>query len=79
MATADLKHHGGVDQAVYFYPVEHYQYWKMKLGIEDIPFGKFGENFTVSGMLEDQIFVGDIFEIGTVRLEITKPLLCQYK
>ena len=70
---ANLKVHGGVDKAVYAYPSEHYDYWKKLLGREDLPYGMFGENLTISGYLEDQVYFGDVFEAGSVRLQITMP------
>ncbi|MBV6506258.1 MAG: Protein YiiM [Syntrophorhabdaceae bacterium] len=71
--------HGGVDKAVYVYPVEHYAYWKEKLGRNDLTFGQFGENFTVAGMLEDQIHIGDIFRIGAAMVQVTQPRVPCYK
>lgn len=70
---ANLKVHGGVDKAVYAYPSEHYDYWKKLLEREDLPYGMFGENLTVSGYLEDQVYFGDVFEAGSARLQITMP------
>lgn len=51
---ADRNLHGGINKAVYAYPFEHYAYWSHELGRTDFTFGQFGENFTVSGMLEDR-------------------------
>lgn len=76
---ADLTVHGGVDKAVYVYPVEHYDYWKKKLGRNDLTFGQFGENFTVADMLEDQIYIGDIFRLGAARVQVTQPRVPCYK
>ena len=76
---ADLTVHGGVHQAVYVYPVEHYDYWKEKLGRNDLTFGQFGENFTVAGMLEDQIHIGDIFRIGEAMAQVTQPRVPCFK
>ena len=70
---ANLKVHGGVDKAVYAYPSGHYDYWKKLLGREDLPYGMFGENLTISGYLEDQVYFGDVFEAGSVRLQVTMP------
>ena len=60
---ADLSVHGGVDKAVYAYPVQHYDYWTPELGGE-LPFGSFGENFTVEGLDEETVHVGDRFRVG---------------
>jgi MOSC domain-containing protein YiiM len=76
---ADLTVHGGVDKAVYVYPFEHYDYWKEKLGRKDLTFGQFGENFTVTGILEDQIHIGDIFRVGTAMVQVTQPRVPCYK
>jgi MOSC domain-containing protein YiiM len=70
---ADRKVHGGVDKAVYAYPFEHYEYWSRELGRTDFTFGQFGENFTVSGMLEDAVRIGDVFRIGFAMVEVTQP------
>ncbi|MGH7589710.1 MAG: MOSC domain-containing protein [Gemmatimonadota bacterium] len=69
---ADLSVHGGVDKAVYAYPVEHYDHWRRALA-RDLPFGQFGENFTVSGMLEVATSIGDMYRIGTALLQVTQP------
>jgi MOSC domain-containing protein YiiM len=70
---ADRNVHGGVDKAVYAYPFEHYEYWSRELGRTDFAFGQFGENFTVSGMLEDAVRIGDVFRIGFALVEVTQP------
>ncbi len=61
---ADLVGHGGIYKAVYAYSIENYQYWKQELGRDDFTMGQFGENFTVEGMLDEQINVGDPFRVG---------------
>lgn len=76
---ADLTVHGGAHQAVYVYPLEHYDYWKQKLGRQDLPYGQFGENFTVAEMREDQVHVGDIFRVGSAAVQITQPRVPCYK
>jgi MOSC domain-containing protein YiiM len=76
---ADLTVHGGVHQAVYVYPFEHYDYWQHKLGRQDLLYGQFGENFTVAEMLEDQVHIGDIFRIGNAVVQITQPRVPCYK
>jgi ferredoxin-NADP reductase/MOSC domain-containing protein YiiM len=70
---ADLSVHGGVYKAVYFYDVESYSYWREELGRDDLDYGHFGENFTVEGMPDDQIHIGDVFRIGGALLEVTQP------
>lgn len=76
---ADSTVHGGIHQAVYVYPFEHYDYWKQKLDREDLPYGQFGENFTVVGMTEDQVHIGDVFRIGSASVQITQPRVPCYK
>jgi len=76
---ADLENHGGVDQAVYAYPVEHYAYWRDVLTRSDLSFGQFGENFTLEGMMEDAVYVGDVFQIGSAVVQITQARTPCYK
>ncbi|NJR63730.1 MAG: MOSC domain-containing protein, partial [Cyanobacteria bacterium CRU_2_1] len=65
---ADLTVHGGVDKAVYVYPFEHYDYWRDQLPDTELTPGIFGENFTVTEVREEEINIGDRFQIGTVEL-----------
>lgn len=76
---ADLTVHGGEFQAAYSYPVEHYAYWEKTLGKSNLPYGTFGENFTVSGLLEDEVYVGDRFTIGEAIVEATMPRVPCFK
>ena len=76
---ADLKVHGGEYQAAYSYPFEHYDHWQKVLGVGAYPPGTFGENFTVSGLMEDEIYVGDIFRFGTAAVQVTIPRLPCFK
>ena len=70
---ADPSCHGGPDKAVYAYPFEHYERWKIELGREDLPFGQFGENFTVSGMPEARVRIRDVYRIGGAQVQVTAP------
>lgn len=70
---ADLVGHGGIYKAVYVYSIENYEYWKSELGRNDFTYGQFGENFTVEGMLEDEIHIGDVFRVGGALVEVTQP------
>ena len=70
---ADLAAHGGVDKAVYAYPFEHYDYWQLELQQKLPDMGSFGENFTVCGMLENEICIGDTFEVGTAVVQVSQP------
>lgn len=76
---ADLTVHGGEFQAAYSYPVEHYSYWEKTLSKPQLSYGTFGENFTVSGMLEDEVYVGDRFVIGDAIVEATMPRIPCFK
>ena len=70
---ADLTVHGGRAKAVYAYPSEHYATWRDELGVPLWPWGTFGENLTVEGVLEADVHVGDRFQIGTAELVVTQP------
>ncbi len=68
----NTKHHGGIDKALCFYSLEHYDFWAQELGIT-MPPAAFGENITLSGSNEDDIHIGDIFKLGTATIEISQP------
>jgi MOSC domain-containing protein YiiM len=68
----DRRYHGGPKQAVYLYPSEHYGHWERVLK-RDLSPGFFGENFTTRGLLEDSVRVGDVFQVGTATVQVTKP------
>jgi MOSC domain-containing protein YiiM len=70
--VADLKHHGGYDKAVCVYNVEHYPYWEEALGLE-LSFAAFGENLSVSNLLEDEVCIGDVFKLGTAVVQVSQP------
>ena len=76
---ADLTVHGGPAQAVYVYPSEHYAYWQYTLRRTDFFFGQFGENFTVEGMSEDTVHIGDVFRVGSALVQVTQPRVPCYK
>lgn len=76
---ADLSVHGGVNKAVYAYPSEHYEYWRMVLPRVSLRWGMFGENFTTEGLLDDAVRVGDRFRIGSAEVVVTQPRLPCYK
>ncbi|CAH0347293.1 MOSC domain-containing protein [Bacillus sp. CECT 9360] len=65
------KHHGGPDRVICFYPYEHYEMWEKRFG-KRISIPAFGENLTVSGMKEEQVYIGDIFRIGECITQITQ-------
>ncbi len=76
---ANLQVHGGPKKAVYAYPSEHYDYWRKELPGVEFPWGSFGENLTVNGLIEDKVRVGDTLEVGSAELKITKPRLPCFK
>ncbi|MCR2820141.1 MOSC domain-containing protein [Lederbergia panacisoli] len=67
----DLKNHGGEDRAICFYPFEHYSWWEEQTG-ENLKIPSFGENLTITNMLEDDVCIGDIYQIGTTMVQITQ-------
>ena len=74
---ADLSVHGGIEKAVYVYPAEHYVFWNQLLTREAkkptfLKHGSLGENFTIEGLLETEVFVGDKLEIGELEFAVTK-------
>lgn len=69
----DLSAHGDAHKVAYAYPFEHYAHWQAKLGRDGFPFGQFGENFTVEGMLEDDVHNGDEFRVGDAVVQVTQP------
>ncbi|GAB6439862.1 MOSC domain-containing protein [Bacillus luti] len=69
---ADLVHHGGVDKAVCVYSGDHYGYWEKELN-QDLVYGAFGENITVSGLREEDVCIGDTFKLGEAIVQVTQP------
>ncbi len=69
----DLSVHGGPDQTILGYSAAHYDHWREALERPDFPFGAFGENFTIDGLDEDTVSIGDTFEIGDVVIQVTSP------
>jgi MOSC domain-containing protein YiiM len=76
---SDLTVHGGKDKAVYCYPIEHYEYWRAELAGRSLPMGVFGENFTVEGLSEDTVHIGDRFTVGSAEVVVTQPRMPCYK
>jgi len=70
---ADRVHHGGVEKAVCVYPVEHYSHWRTVPELAQLNPGAFGENFTTRGLTEADVSIGDIFEVGEARVQISQP------
>ena len=76
---ADLTVHGGSDKAVYSYPIEHYEYWRKIFPNIKMSNGMFGENFTSEGLMESEVNVGDVFQIGSSKVIATQPRMPCYK
>jgi MOSC domain-containing protein YiiM/ferredoxin-NADP reductase len=75
----DLAGHGGEQRAVFVYQIESYRYWGDQLKRTDFVHGQFGENFTVEGLADDTVCVGDRYRIGTALFEITQPRVTCYR
>ncbi|HEY7537874.1 MAG TPA: MOSC domain-containing protein [Gaiellaceae bacterium] len=76
---ADLRVHGGPEKAVYAYPSEFYELWSRERPELDFGPGRFGENLTTEGLLDEDVSVGDRFRIGTAELVVTEPRLPCFK
>ena len=76
---SDLSVHGGPDKAVYAYPVEHYAFWRSELPAAELSWGAFGENLTTEGLLEDEVWIGDRYRVGTAEFVVTQPRMPCYK
>src|SRR3954466_149785 len=75
----DLAGHGGEQRAVLVYQLESYRYWQQYLHREDFSYGMFGENFTVDGMADAEVCVGDRYRIGAAEFEVTQPRTTCYR
>lgn len=75
----DLAGHGGEHRAVFVYQAESYQHWKEQLKRDDLVPGHFGENFTIDGLPDDEVCIGDRFQIGTAQFEVTQPRVTCYR
>ena len=78
-AQADLAGHGGEQRAVFVYQMDSYHYWQSFLGRSDFTFGQFGENFTVEGLLDSEVCIGDRYRIGDAIFEVTQPRVTCYR
>jgi MOSC domain-containing protein YiiM len=71
---ADLAVHGGPDKAICVYSLDHYPYWQSVLGADQLPTGAFGENFTLSGIDEHAVCIGDVWQVGeSLIVQISQP------
>ena len=75
----DAGGHGGPNRAVFVYQLESYRYWEAFLGRNDFVYGQFGENFTVDGLADEQVCIGDQYRIGSALFEVTQPRVTCYR
>jgi len=75
----DLAGHGGEQRAVFVYQIESYRYWQEQLGRAEFVHGQFGENFTIEGLPDDEVCIGDRFQIGSAQFEVTQPRVTCYR
>lgn len=75
----DLKGHGGEQRAVLVYQIESYHYWEKEFGRSDFVFGQFGENLTITGLPDEEVCVGDRYQIGGAVFEVTQPRITCYR
>src|ERR1700736_6199863 len=79
----DLAGHGGEQRAVFVYQIESYRHWQEQLRRSDFVHGQFGENFTIEGLPDDAVCIGDRYQIGSALFEVTQPRVtcsgCRHK
>jgi ferredoxin-NADP reductase/MOSC domain-containing protein YiiM/ferredoxin len=75
----DLAGHGGEQRAVFVYQLDSYRYWKQELDRDDFVHGQFGENFTIEGLGDDEVCIGDRYRVGSATFEVTQPRVTCYR
>ena len=75
----DRAGHGGEQRAVFVYQIDSYRYWERELGRDDFVYGQFGENFTIDGLGDDEVCIGDRYRIGSALFEVTQPRVTCYR
>jgi ferredoxin-NADP reductase/MOSC domain-containing protein YiiM len=75
----DLTGHGGEQRAVFVYQIESYRYWQEQLNRTGFVHGQFGENFTIEGLPDDGVCIGDHYRIGSALFEVTQPRVTCYR
>src|SRR5450631_123004 len=75
----DLAGHGGERRAVFVYQMDSYRYWQKQLGRNDFTYGQFGENFSVDGLSDAEVCIGDLYRIGGALFEVTQPRVTCYR
>jgi ferredoxin-NADP reductase/MOSC domain-containing protein YiiM len=78
-AQADLAGHGGEQRAVFVYQMDSYHYWERLLNRNDFSYGQFGENFTVDGLDDNEVCIGDRYRIGSALFEVSQPRVTCYR
>ncbi len=76
---ADLHNHGGIDKSILAYSASHYHYWQTVYPNLMLPYGSFGENFTIEGLSETTVCIGDVFQIGEVQIQVSQPRIPCWK
>src|SRR5262252_3473184 len=69
----DLAGHGGVNRAVMVYQLDSYRFWERELSRTDFSYGQFGENFTLDGLPDVEVCIGDLYRVGTALFEVSQP------
>jgi ferredoxin-NADP reductase/MOSC domain-containing protein YiiM/ferredoxin len=75
----DLAGHGGEQRAVFVYQLDSYRYWERELARNDFAYGQFGENFTIDGLGDDEVCIGDRYQIGSAIFEVSQPRVTCYR
>ncbi|MGB8897923.1 MAG: MOSC domain-containing protein, partial [Methylocella sp.] len=75
----DLAGHGGEHRAVFVYQIDSYHYWQSQLGRNDLTYGQFGDNFTVDGLSDQEVCIGDRYRVGGALFEVTQPRVTCYR
>jgi ferredoxin-NADP reductase/MOSC domain-containing protein YiiM/ferredoxin len=75
----DRAGHGGEQRAVFVYQLDSYRHWERELGRDDFVYGQFGENFTIEGLSDDEVCIGDRYRIGSAIFEVTQPRVTCYR
>src|SRR4051795_2101741 len=75
----DVGGHGGEQRAVFVYQFDSYRHWERELGRDDFVYGQFGENFTVQGLGDDEVCIGDRYRIGSALFEVSQPRVTCYR
>jgi ferredoxin-NADP reductase/MOSC domain-containing protein YiiM len=75
----DTNGHGGEQRAVLVYQTASYRHWQEHFGPDDLSYGSFGENFTVDGLADDEVCIGDRYRIGEAEFEVTQPRVTCYR